>query len=320
MANNCSACNDLQRNAPEFYTNGVTTNVCTSLKNNTGLNPANGNDNDTDIQDVNACLVGNMESEIKAYDVCDWKEFMKKFIPNIFNALEVLRCAVGGMWSAIKKLQCQMNFAFKGVSRTYSEEDFYKGIGVSLDGSSDPKAPVRVRIRGNTVHAQGTIEIKCRGTVNGYNLANYWGALGLRQIDGGDNPRMDIGGSVGDPDKPGRINTPNGNYRIAILPIKKTDVPQVGLIRTGVGSFNNAACGQVTMVCRDGDEGQTYPGYWGDGTAGGGTVPAGYYYLVIGLSNLITWGVTAKESSNYTAKVTFDIFTQCEINNEKIDC
>ena len=84
MANyNCSACNDLREDAPNLIVNGLGETECTSLKNNTGLNPSNANDDCTDLENLNDCLVGNMEQEIDAYDVCEWKEFMKQFIPNV---------------------------------------------------------------------------------------------------------------------------------------------------------------------------------------------------------------------------------------------
>ncbi len=312
---NCKACDDLRTNAPGVLVNGIDDTACNSLKNNTGFNPSTGTDSCADLEDANDCLVGNMEEEVDAYDVCDWKEFMKKFIPNVYTVLKGIICWVCGVWAAIENLRCQIEYLFKGVSKTYTEDDFLPGIGVTLQSGATVAAAPTLRIRGNTVHAQGSLTIKTQGTVSGYNMLNYWGNLGLRQVDAGDNPGMRIDGSNANPNTPGVINTPDGNYRIAILPIKKSEIPTVGRIRTGVGMFNNAACGLVTMQCRD--ESEEYSGYWGYGTAGSGTVPAGYYYIVISLSNLITWGRTGKDGD---AEVTFDVFTQCEINNEKIDC
>lgn len=322
MATNCSACNDLRENAADFLVNGVTDTACTSLKNDTGFNPSSDTTDCDDLNDANDCLIGNMTDEIEAYDICDWKTFMKKYIPNTYNVIKSIICAVCGLWSnvhsiwnSVKKLECQMNFAFKGVSKTYTRDDFIAGLGVSLESDATVTAAPTLRIRGNTVHAQGSLTIKTTGTVSGTNMAHYWGRLGLRQIDGGDNPRMDITGTNATPDTAGVINTADGNYRLAILPIKKSDIPTVGRIRTGVGMFNNAGCGLVTLTCRD--EGEVYPGYWGYDTAGGGTVPSGYYYVVIAVSNVITWGITSKSGE---AKITFDVFTQCEINPNEIEC
>lgn len=119
----CKSCQDLRENAPEFVVNGVTSNVCTSLKNNTGLNPGNSNDDCEDTADAIDCLVTNMGDEVEAYDVCDWKDFMKKFIPNLSNVLHVLRCTMCGIWGKFKaildrldKHDCELKYLFEGYS------------------------------------------------------------------------------------------------------------------------------------------------------------------------------------------------------------
>ena len=102
MAKVCTACNDLRTNSPEFVEKGVTNNVCTSLKNNTGFNPSSGHSNCADLDNANECLVGNMEDELPAYDVCDWKEYMKKFVPNVFNVIKAIICSICGLWTRIE--------------------------------------------------------------------------------------------------------------------------------------------------------------------------------------------------------------------------
>lgn len=115
MATNCSACNDLRENAADFLVNGVTNTACTSLKNDTGFNPSSNTNDCDDLNDANDCLVGNMADEIEAYDICDWKEFMKKFIPNVYNVIKAIICAVCGLWcnfhALITALQTKSSFA-----------------------------------------------------------------------------------------------------------------------------------------------------------------------------------------------------------------
>lgn len=115
MAINCSSCNDLRENAPEFVLNGVTDTVCTSLKNDTGFNPSNDTTDCDDLNDANDCLIGNMEDEVEAYDVCDWKEFMKRFIPNVYNVIKAMICAICGLWcnfhALVTALQTTSSFA-----------------------------------------------------------------------------------------------------------------------------------------------------------------------------------------------------------------
>lgn len=108
----CTACRDLQAAAPDFVTNGVTDDVCNSLAANTGLDSTNGHNDATDLHLANDCMIGRMEDEIKHYDVCDWKEFTKLFIGNVYEMLKAIICAIRGIWtklsvhdSAIKDLQ-----------------------------------------------------------------------------------------------------------------------------------------------------------------------------------------------------------------------
>lgn len=109
MATNvdCSACTDLKEFAPDFVQNGVTKTVCNSLKNDTGLNPTLTtlhNDCD-DLDTANDCLIGMMDKEIEAYDVCDWKEFAHKFIPNLHQLTKAEICAICGLWTNVHDLQ-----------------------------------------------------------------------------------------------------------------------------------------------------------------------------------------------------------------------
>lgn len=102
MANiSCSSCEDLRQTASELIVNGFTDEMCTSLQNDTGLVASSGNDDCTDLNNMNDCLVGNMATEIDSYDVCDWKTFMKKFIPNVWTTLKGIICAICGLWTRI---------------------------------------------------------------------------------------------------------------------------------------------------------------------------------------------------------------------------
>lgn len=102
MANtNCSACDELRQIDPNLIVNGLGDIECASLQNNTGLVPSSGNDDCEDLHNLNDCLVGNMATEVDAYDVCDWKTFMKKFIPNVWTTLKAIICAICGLWTKV---------------------------------------------------------------------------------------------------------------------------------------------------------------------------------------------------------------------------
>lgn len=123
---NCSACTDLQEYAPEFTQNGVTTNVAASLANDTGFNPslaATHTDCD-DLNDANDCLVGRMDQEIEAYEMCDWKEFMHKFIPNVYEVIKAIIASICGMWVKIHGL-CNSIDAILGLIRGNTPSPIY---------------------------------------------------------------------------------------------------------------------------------------------------------------------------------------------------
>lgn len=109
---NCTACQDLKETSPELVVNGFSDEMCASLANNTGLNPSDSNDSNTDLHNLNDCLVGNEEAEVELFEVCDWKEFMRQFIPNVWTTLKAIICSLDGAW---KKAVCAYNGLVKLV-------------------------------------------------------------------------------------------------------------------------------------------------------------------------------------------------------------
>lgn len=116
MANyDCSACETLRTENPNFIVNGMTETECTNLKNDLGL--SGDSDDCTDLNLLNDCLVGNMAEEVDAYDVCDWKPFMKKFIPNLWTVKKAIICAICGIWDNIHEIWEHINEIENDVGR-----------------------------------------------------------------------------------------------------------------------------------------------------------------------------------------------------------
>lgn len=116
MANkNCAACDDLRTNSPNLIVNGLGDTECSSLKNDTGLNPSSGHNDCTDLHNMNDCFIGNMEEEVDAYEVCDWKEFMKNFIQNLWTVLKGIICAICGIWTNIHNLWTKVNCVYNAI-------------------------------------------------------------------------------------------------------------------------------------------------------------------------------------------------------------
>lgn len=97
----CSACEQLREDAPNFVVNGLGSTEETSLKNNTGLNPSSGNDDCEDLNAMNDCLVKNMETEIDSYNVCSWKEYMKALVGNLWTVNKGIISAICGLWTKV---------------------------------------------------------------------------------------------------------------------------------------------------------------------------------------------------------------------------
>lgn len=154
VSKNCSACNKLQEDAPGFVLNGVTSTHCTNLKNNKGFNSGSGNNDCTDLNNANDCLIGNMADEIDAYGVCEWKTFTKNFIENLWNVLKAIICAICGLWTNIDNLwtkvnkqDCEIKYLFQGAEFKIGEEatdDSYivagKGVSFLIPADGDPNA------------------------------------------------------------------------------------------------------------------------------------------------------------------------------------
>lgn len=102
----CNACDNLRENAPEYVMNGTTNAICNSLKNDTGLNPnlSTLHTNAEDLHDINDCTIGRMAQEIEGYEICDWKEYMGKYVPNNYELLKAMICSQDGLWTNMHDL------------------------------------------------------------------------------------------------------------------------------------------------------------------------------------------------------------------------
>lgn len=102
----CQACSELRDYAPNFVQNGVTGEIALSLSKNTGLNPNLTvlHENCEDLTDVNDCLVGRMGQEVEAYESCDWKDYMKKLVPNLYELNKAMIAGDCGQWDRLAEL------------------------------------------------------------------------------------------------------------------------------------------------------------------------------------------------------------------------
>lgn len=312
MANvNCEACSEIRTIDPNLMVNGWTETECTSFKNDTGLNPSSGHNDCTDLELMNDCLIGNLDAEVDAYEVCDWKPFMHKFIPNLWTVISAIKCALCGLWtnvhnlwnvlnsilSDINKFRCYINFIMgdQDISAFIDESNFVAGTDVNFDRQDDKAILPSVIISGSTYTISGSIRVHLTN--------NHWNKLGL------DNDGDKVSGN--------KLNTPNGNYTLCIVKIPKAQFPWIKGLQSCVGSFINAGISELFIQVRD--EGTQYPGQWGNSESGLVTVPAGQIHIRVALAGLTTWGIEHGASDDY-ADVTFRATGLAMTNPNGIDC
>lgn len=124
MANvNCKACEDVKSVAPTLACEGFSDEMCTSLQNDTGLSADGGNNDCTDLDNLNDCLIGNEDANVELYEVCDWKKFMHEFIPNLWTMLKAIICAICGIWTNIHNLWNKVNCVYDGIVNLINKLD-----------------------------------------------------------------------------------------------------------------------------------------------------------------------------------------------------
>lgn len=345
---NCVACEDLTEYAPEFVANGVTNNICNSLKNNTGFNPAlsKKHENCDDLSDANDCLIGNMVDEVERFDVCDWKDYARLFAANTYNVLKAMICSECGIWANIKNIwtsienisttlnnlintvegmekgSCAGQMAISGKALAITEDMFHRGTGITLEGAGSVASNVDLRLTGGTYRVQGSITVQLSGTAGGLNMENYWGSLGFqtRGSSGQLVPRAGMNSSGQSTGHSGSFFvTDKGNWVICYLIFPKTLAPWVKWFGRGVGNFQDSAVGQLTAAWADGDENATLSGQWGTGSPNI-SVDQGCWGLKVGLANITSWDSTTTSGGNTVCNCTFNIIGQYTGNPNEIVC
>lgn len=334
MANqNCSACEDLRQTDPNLIVNGFTDTECTSLKNDTGLVASSGHNDCTDLNNLNDCLVGNMETELDAYDVCDWKEFMKKFIPNVWTTLKGIICAICGIWTNVhnlwklaNRIDCLIDYMMNGASFHFSETStdtasyIVAGKGVSFANVSASGTASDVAI---TYIAGGVARVT--GSCLLY-TANFTDRIaGYNYDSDGVNPVKSAsrqGNSIWNDE-----NTKPGGYNSELMyeiRIKKSEFPQIKAIFSNNGLNSEGGAFHVSFMRRS--EGQYAPGQHGacDATTGdpvhsgdsrGHLVPDGWTYLQCRMTWIDKLGASASGS-----QITPNGLIGIRMNQDAIDC
>ena len=295
MANiNCEACADLREASPELVVNGFTEDMCTSLSNDTGLSPSSGNDDCTDLNNMNDCLVGNLDAEVEAYDVCEWKPFMHKFIPNVWTTLKGIICAICGLWKNIHNIWCFLNAMANGKTFTINEDPdegsyVVAGKGISFfkaspDGTGHITDVTLTYIAGGLVQGKGSLI---------WHTENFTDAKACVNFDNGSTERTSTS-RLGNPNL-GPVGRPaTGGELLYEIRIKKSQYPQIKNLYTGFGQETAGGAYTVeVLVFQAGSYAYGNHG-WCDTSTGeasssgydnGHKVPSGWLYVQVRLNH-----------------------------------
>lgn len=329
----CGACQDLRENAPDFVQNGVTDKVCASLHNDTGFNP-NLSTLHTDCEDLdkaNDCLIGQMDGQLEAHDVCDWKPFMHKFIPNLHALLTAMICAICGiwknihsLWAKVNKHDCEINNLYDGFTMSVGEEPtdnsyVVAGKGVSFlnrSGSSDQySSDIRLLyIGGALARLTGSLTFYTTDFTDGSACVNY--DNGSTESTSANRKGNSFWGETGD--------TVDGNELIYEIRIKKSAYPQLKTIYGGFGQSANTGGIQCThSIFTAGEYAYGQHGACDSSTGApkregydsGHLVPDGWIYLQLRMSYIM-----ALVGSSGQRNVTPRSFLGMRFDRDGLDC
>lgn len=159
----CTICEELKDTSVEFISQGITDNICTSLANDTGLNPElpvlHTDCEDLDV--MNDCLIGRPADELEKYDVCEWKKFMRKYIGNLYTMFKGLVCAVCGLWTNIHNLWKRLAKAENDLADLINRIDHLECMITALTTTQEIQFDVGEFIAGTDVYfrSSGSVAI-----------------------------------------------------------------------------------------------------------------------------------------------------------------
>lgn len=172
---NCESCEELREVDPNLFVNGLGDDECTSLANDTGLVSSDDHNDDTDLNLMNDCLVGNMQKEIEAESVCNWKPFVKALTGNLWTMFKGIICALKGAWTNIHNIWTEIDYIENTIIPPMPKDILF--ADVSLVHTVKPGFPDGQVNRVNIpcTRTDGYIPM---GIV-GWNLSNYGSSTGV---------------------------------------------------------------------------------------------------------------------------------------------
>lgn len=125
MADYCGSCNDLKILQPDIKAVGMTTAICNSLKNDTGLNPSvtPRHTNCDDMSLLSDCMIGGVIQDMNKYNPCDYKEALTDALTNLKLVVDALNCSNCGIWSRIHAIEDRLDAIEEQIRLIWIEID-----------------------------------------------------------------------------------------------------------------------------------------------------------------------------------------------------
>lgn len=299
MAANCKSCENLRETAPNFVLNGITSIEDANLRMDYGLSKDDKRGDCTDLNDIADCLVNNLSAEIEGYDVCDWKDYTKRLVPNLYQTFKALISSVCGLWCWVHNMNQGFNKPIEAYEMkpdgTYDLDKpingFRKVRGVEVRADDTQSKMLTIRAYGSTARIYGTLRFSG-------NMPSDYATTTTRWIDF--NSGKTVTNRAGRKSVDG--NTPNGNYLIYEYKIDKCAFGFDRLLSAHLFSYNSGDMTfKVTAYNGDGTHrdsngveqpGEVYPFDYGYDENGGGQVFAesGKLLIQVRLVNCRSWG------------------------------
>lgn len=122
--NHCESCEEIRQKNPSMVANRFTDTECAYLQNNTGIDGKSTNCEDLDA--MNDCLIGSMEDEAEIADLCSWREYVLKLIPNLWTMFKAIICSMCGLWEKVSSIET--------VTSAPAFVRYYRDLGKSSSG------------------------------------------------------------------------------------------------------------------------------------------------------------------------------------------
>lgn len=158
----CDSCDTLKNLSSAFWQNGVTTAVCNSLKNNTGINAnlSTPHTNCEDFEYMIDCMIGGITEQLDAYDACDLKDWIRMAMSNLYTLEKAYNCSLCGLWQRLEDLEETVRNLITGTYRylTYGVDytgkyynNWYSLAGYASLSIQESPGVAKFRLNGRSV-------------------------------------------------------------------------------------------------------------------------------------------------------------------------